>query len=167
MLLDDKTLGLASALLTGCRRRGLWLVTAESLTGGLIAATLTEIPGSSAVVLGGAVTYSISMKVRVLGVGAEVIAREGVVSEAVARAMAEGALRLGGGEPTLALASTGVAGPGPDGEVPAGTVHVGCAASGRGTLHRACAFGELGRERVRLAAVTAALELGLEALEGS
>ena len=98
------------ALLAAARARGWRITTAESCTGGLIAGLLTAIGGSSDVVDGGAVTYSNAAKTRMLGVPAETIAAQGAVSEAVARAMADGARRSAGVD--LAIAVTGVAGPG-------------------------------------------------------
>jgi nicotinamide-nucleotide amidase len=98
------------ALLAAARARGWRVTTAESCTGGLIAGLLTAIGGSSDVVDGGAVTYSNAAKTRMLGVPSETIAAEGAVSEAVARAMAEGARRTA--DVDLAVAVTGVAGPG-------------------------------------------------------
>lgn len=100
----------AEALLSAARTRGWRITTAESCTGGLIAGLLTAIGGSSDVVDGGAVTYSNAAKTRMLGVPAEMIATQGAVSEAVARAMADGARRSA--EVELAIAVTGVAGPG-------------------------------------------------------
>jgi nicotinamide-nucleotide amidase len=98
------------ALLAAARARGWRVTTAESCTGGLIAGLLTAIGGSSDVVDGGAVTYSNAAKTRMLGVPPETIAAHGAVSEAVARAMAEGARRTA--DVDLAIAVTGVAGPG-------------------------------------------------------
>ena len=98
------------ALLAAARARGWRVTTAESCTGGLIAGLLTAIGGSSDVVDGGAVTYSNAAKTRMLGVPPETIAAEGAVSEAVARAMADGARRTA--DVDLAIAVTGVAGPG-------------------------------------------------------
>lgn len=100
----------AEALLTAARAQGLRVTTAESCTGGLIAGLLTAIGGSSDVVDGGAVTYSNAAKTRMLGVPPEMIAVHGAVSEAVARAMAEGARDRATVD--LAIAVTGVAGPG-------------------------------------------------------
>ena len=99
----------AAALLTLCRNRGLKIVTAESCTGGLIAGLLTEIPGSSAVVERGFVVYSNLAKQEMLGVPGSTLARWGAVSEATARAMAEGALAHSAAD--LAVAVTGIAGP--------------------------------------------------------
>jgi nicotinamide-nucleotide amidase len=100
----------AEALLTAARSLGLRVTTAESCTGGLIAGLLTAIGGSSDVIDGGAVTYSNAAKTRMLGVPADIITAHGAVSEAVARAMAEGARASAGVD--LAVAVTGVAGPG-------------------------------------------------------
>jgi nicotinamide-nucleotide amidase len=109
-MLHRSTLGAAAALLAVLQARGITLATAESCTGGLIAAALTAIPGSSATVLAGFVTYSNEAKTSMLGVPAEMIERHGAVSEEVARRMVEGALRASGA--SMALACTGVAGPG-------------------------------------------------------
>jgi nicotinamide-nucleotide amidase len=156
---------LASRLLRACEARGVTLVTAESLTGGLIASTLSSIPGASRVLTGGFITYSAEMKSAAVGVDPHAIAAHGVVSEEVARSMAGGALACGAG-PKLAIAVTGVAGPGQDADgTPAGTVHIACAVRGGPTLHRACAFGDIGREAVRARTVQHALDLALQALE--
>ena len=109
-MIDDAILHEAEALLQRCREAGLMLATAESCTGGLIAAALTAIPGSSDVVDRGFVTYTNEAKAELVGVDPAAIAAHGAVSEVVARAMAEGALarsRAG-----IAVAVTGVAGPG-------------------------------------------------------
>jgi PncC family amidohydrolase len=112
------------------RRRGATLATAESLTGGRLAALLTAVPGSSETYVGGVVSYATSMKIEVLGVPPEVVATHGVVSAECARAMAAGARRLSGA--TYAVSTTGVAGPGAQDGVPAGTVYV--AVAGPGTV---------------------------------
>ena len=109
-MLPDATLEEAAALLAALQARRLTIATAESCTGGLIAAALTAIPGSSMSVLAGFVTYSNAAKAGMLAVPAATIAREGAVSEAVVRAMAAGALLASGAD--IALACTGVAGPG-------------------------------------------------------
>jgi nicotinamide-nucleotide amidase len=151
----------ARDLLDACRRRGWMLVTAESCTGGLIAACLTENAGSSDVVERGLVTYSNAAKMALLGVRETTLERDGAVSERTAREMAEGALERS--PATLAIAVTGIAGPG--GATPAkpvGLVHLACAVRGGSTTHRRCVF-EGDRAAVRLAAVEAALRLALEA----
>jgi len=109
-MLPDTTLEEAARLLLALQARGLTIATAESCTGGLIAAALTAIPGSSASVEAGFVTYSNAAKTAMLGVDAALITRHGAVSEEVARRMVEGALRAAGTD--MALACTGVAGPG-------------------------------------------------------
>src|SRR5947209_20577728 len=109
-MIDEQILADAAGLLEVCRTRGLRLATAESCTGGLIAATLTAIAGSSDVVDRGFVTYSNAAKVEMLGVPAELIAALGAVSQEVAECMAEGA--VGRSAADIAVAVTGVAGPG-------------------------------------------------------
>ena len=106
----DSLVAEAGALLALCRARKLKLATAESCTGGLVAAILTEVPGSSDVVERGFVTYSNEAKTEMLGVPAALIETHGAVSEAVARAMAEGALEHSHAD--IAVSVTGVAGPG-------------------------------------------------------
>ncbi|MBD0272642.1 MAG: nicotinamide-nucleotide amidohydrolase family protein [Acetobacteraceae bacterium] len=128
-MLPDATLDAARGLLAALEGRGMTLAMAESCTGGLIAAALTAVPGSSAVVTRGYVTYSNQAKQEMLGVPAELFGTVGAVSEEVARAMAEGALRASGAD--LALSCTGIAGPGgatPD--KPVGLVYIGFAAKG-------------------------------------
>ncbi len=155
----------AEKLIAACRAEGIRLATAESCTGGLVAACLTEVPGSSDVVDRGFVTYSNSAKHELLGVPEHLFGSVGAVSREVAIAMAEGALlraRTG-----ITVSCTGIAGPGgatPD--KPVGLVHIACAVRGRETLHRRCEFGAVGRSNVRLQTVAAALELvqtGLDA----
>jgi nicotinamide-nucleotide amidase len=150
--------GRARDVLAACRAAGLTLVTAESCTGGMVAAALTDVPGSSDVFERGFVTYSNAAKTELLGVPAELIARHGAVSEPVARAMAEGALaRSPAG---LAVAVTGVAGPG--GGTPAkpeGLVHFACTRRGRATRHLRVEFGALGRAEVRARSVARALAM--------
>ena len=139
----------ATALLELCRSRGVMLATAESCTGGLIAATLTEVAGSSDVVDRGFVTYSNAAKRELLGVATDLIEEEGAVSEKVVRAMAKGALERSGADVTVAV--SGVAGPGGGTEdKPVGLVHFAAARTGRPTLHRERRFGDIGRAEVRL-----------------
>jgi nicotinamide-nucleotide amidase len=155
----------AEALLDGYRQSGLLLATAESCTGGLVAALLTEIAGSSAVVECGFVTYSNDAKAGLLGVDPALIDANGAVSEPVARAMAEGALARSKAD--VAVAITGVAGPGGGSAAkPVGLVHFGLARRGAPTRHRECRYGDLGRQAVRLRAVEEAVALFEEALIG-
>jgi len=148
----------ARQLLDTMRERGLMLVTAESCTGGLISALLTEIPGSSDVVERGFVTYSNAAKASCLGIDPQVIEANGAVSEVVARAMAAGA--LANSEADIAVAVTGVAGPGGgSAEKPVGLVHFAAARRGQPILHLERRFGDLGRTTIRLASVRTALDL--------
>jgi nicotinamide-nucleotide amidase len=155
----------AAALLDRCRAAGAKIATAESCTGGLVAALLTEIPGSSAVVERGFVVYSNEAKQDLLGVPAETLERHGAVSQATARALAEGALRASRAD--LAVSVTGVAGPdGGTAAKPVGLVFFAAARAGAATLAREERFGDLGRSNVRLASARVALEMLDKALEG-
>ncbi len=157
-LFPDDLVRRAGALIERCRAEGVKIATAESCTGGLIAALLTEIPGSSAVVERGFVVYSNDAKIELLGVPAETIAAEGAVSEATARAMAQGA--LAGSRADVAVSVTGVAGPdGGSAEKPVGLVWFACARGGGATVVREEQFGAIGRENVRMASVTTGLGL--------
>ena len=148
----------AENLLTNARAGGVRIATAESCTGGLIAALLTEIPGSSDVFGRGFVTYSNKAKEDMLGVPAATLRQHGAVSEAVARIMAEGAIRNSTAQ--LSVAVTGIAGPGGGtDEKPVGLVHIAAARAGEPTLHREYRFGDIGRSAIRLASVAAALEM--------
>ncbi len=165
-MFTERTLELADDVLQRCRTNGYTIVTAESCTGGLIAACLTEIAGSSDVVDCGFVTYSNAAKSSYLSVPADMIEVNGAVSEQVARAMAEGARERTGCK--LSIAVTGVAGPGggtPD--KPVGLVHIACARHEKSTLHRRCDFGDQGRSTIRALTVRSALELAIEQLSGN
>jgi nicotinamide-nucleotide amidase len=153
----------AAALLDAYKAKGLKIATAESCTGGLVAALLTEISGSSAVVERGFVTYSNEAKTDLVGVPADLIAAHGAVSEPVARAMAEGALAHSRADVTVGI--TGVAGPtGGTATKPVGLVHFGLARKGSATVHLERRYGDLGRETVRRRAVEDALSLLEQAL---
>jgi nicotinamide-nucleotide amidase len=148
----------AAALLDAYRDKGLKIATAESCTGGLVAALLTEISGSSAVVERGFVTYSNEAKTELIGVPADLIASHGAVSESVARAMAEGALAHSRAQ--VAVAVTGVAGPtGGTATKPVGLVHFALARKGAATIHLERRYGDLGRVNVRHRSVEDALAL--------
>jgi nicotinamide-nucleotide amidase len=154
----------ATALLRHYEAQGLRIATAESCTGGLVAGLLTEIPGSSAVVERGFVTYSNDAKTEMLGVPAELLDAHGAVSEAVARAMAEGALAHSRAD--VAVAITGIAGPGgATATKPVGLVHFGLAVRGRPTTHLERRYGDLGRAVIRARAVEDAVGL-LEDVKG-
>ncbi len=159
-MFDPEIRDLAERVLAACRERRIMLVTAESCTGGLIAGALTAVPGSSDVVDRGFVTYSYSAKTELLGVPEAMIVERGAVSAEVARAMVDGA--LGGRNDRLAVAVTGVAGPGSDSqEKPAGLVHMAVGDRGR-MLHREKRYGDIGRDKVRRETVADALRLILE-----
>lgn len=146
----------AARVLDEARARGVTLATAESLTGGLIAGTLTAVPGSSDVVCGGVVSYTCAVKERTLGVSAERLARTGAVDEQVAEEMARGALRQTGAD--VAVAVTGIAGPGgAEPGKPVGTVCFAVAAGAQAASSRALFQGD--REEVRLRTVRHALLL--------
>ncbi len=148
----------AAALLDKCRARGVKIATAESCTGGMVAALLTTIAGSSDVFDCGFVTYSNEAKIGMLGVSSEVIAEFGAVSRECALAMAHGAILKSAA--TLAVSITGIAGPGGGSAAkPVGLVHFACAQRNGVTLHREERFGDIGRDGVRWASVEAALEL--------
>jgi len=156
-MIPSALLDAATALLAVCRARGLMLATAESCTGGLIAAVLTEVAGSSDVVDRGFVTYSNAAKTVMLGVDPALIAAHGAVSAPVAAAMAEGALARS--DAALTIAVTGVAGPGGGSvEKPVGTVWFGLAARGRPIMTERVVFpGDRGA--VRLATVAHGLTM--------
>jgi nicotinamide-nucleotide amidase len=157
-LLSPALLGRAGALIAACRERGWRIATAESCTGGLVAAHLTEIAGSSAVFEYGFVTYANEAKSALVDVPEPLLEAHGAVSEAVARAMAEGALARSGAD--LAVSITGIAGPGGATETkPVGLVHFGLASRGGETRHLERRYGDLGRAIVRARSVEDALGL--------
>jgi nicotinamide-nucleotide amidase len=148
----------AAALLDKCRERDVKIATAESCTGGMVAALLTSIAGSSDVFDCGFVTYSNEAKIEMLGVSPEIIAEFGAVSRECALAMAHGAILKFAA--TLAVSITGIAGPGGGSAAkPVGLVHFACAQKNGATLHREERFGDIGRDGVRKASVEVALDL--------
>ena len=162
---SDDLLEAAEALLDTCRARGLRLTTAESCTGGLIASLMTEIPGSSDIVGRGFVTYSNEAKQEMLGVRAETLAAHGAVSGETAREMARGALARAGLDAQLAVAVTGVAGPGGgSAEKPVGTVWLAVATAGGGTVASKRHLGG-DRAEIRRAAVECAVAMLSSAVE--
>jgi nicotinamide-nucleotide amidase len=162
---DDQLIDQAKALLELCRAKKLKIATAESCTGGLVAATLTEIAGSSDVVERGFVTYSNEAKETMLGVPAPTLERFGAVSRETAEAMAKGALAHAPAD--LAVSITGIAGPGgaTPGK-PVGLVHFGAAARSGALIHRERRYGDIGRTEVRRASVAEALAMLRELAEG-
>jgi nicotinamide-nucleotide amidase len=157
-MFDEHLLMLARLTLDEAQQKRLKIVTAESCTGGLIAGLLTEIPGSSLTVERGFVVYSNKAKEEMLGVPGDLIADAGAVSEPVVRAMAEGALKES--RANIAVAVTGVAGPGGGTPLkPVGLVHFAVARENKPIFHQAMRFGEIGRNKVRLATIETALEM--------
>jgi len=154
---------LADQFLKACLHSKILSATAESCTGGMIIALLTDIPGSSSVVDRGFVTYSNAAKIEMLGVSTATLDAHGAVSRETALEMAAGALahsRAG-----IALAVTGIAGPdGGSAEKPVGLVWFGLAMTGRPTIAEKRQFDNLGRDYVRRQAVRTALEMGLKAM---
>ena len=151
-------LRLAEVVIAQARVQKLRIATAESCTGGLIGGVLTEIPGSSEVFERGFIVYSNRAKQDMLGVPGDLIADMGAVSEAVSRAMAEGAVENSNAH--IAVAVTGIAGPGGGTKMkPIGLVHIAAARENRSILHEAHHFGDIGRTEVRIRTVEAALEM--------
>ena len=154
----EALLAQARQFLEDARAQGLRVVTAESCTGGLIAGLLTEIPGSSDVVERGFVTYSNEAKEDLLSVPGGLIAQYGAVSEPVARAMAEGALKHSLAH--LAVAVTGIAGPGGGtAEKPVGLVYVAALRLERAPVIKQLRLGDIGRSEVRSRTVAEAMAL--------
>ena len=163
-MFSDAIRSKAVRLIDLLKSRGEMIVTAESCTGGLIAGALTDIAGSSDAVFGGYVTYANRAKIEMIGVDEQLIELWGAVSESVADAMADGARETAGVE--VALAVTGIAGPGGgSAEKPVGLVYLACTtAAGTQVIERR--FGDIGRQQVREATVIAALDLALECVGG-
>ena len=160
-MLDNETLVLAKKVNDRLILASHMMVTAESCTGGLIAGAITSVSGYSAMPYGGFVTYSNRAKTAMIDVPQALIEQHGAVSEPVARAMAEGALRRAGVD--LAISVTGVAGPGGGSDQkPIGLVHFGLATPDH-TIHHRERFGDLGRDMIRQETVRVALEMILEA----
>jgi nicotinamide-nucleotide amidase len=155
----------AAAALDGLRRRGWTLAVAESLTGGALVDAFVRVPGASAVLVGAVVAYATPLKASVLGVDPRLLAEEGPVHPDVAAQMADGvrrALAVDGRPADVGMATTGVAGPDPQGGQPPGTVYVAVALPAGVVVRRADLPG--GRPAVRDGAVERALGLLLEAL---
>ena len=165
-MFDQRLRQLAMLTIDDAENARLRIATAESCTGGLVAALLTEIAGSSKVVERGFVTYSNRSKEEMLGVPGDIIADYGAVSEPVARMMAEGA--LSNSRANIAVAITGVAGPGGGTPLkPVGTVHIACARENRALLHEMLQLGDIGRSAIRAASLEKALELIRAQIAGS
>jgi nicotinamide-nucleotide amidase len=155
-ILPTKVQDRAERVLKAADEQNLKLATAESCTGGLLAALLTDVRGLGHVFDRGFVVYAKQAKCDLLGIAREKVDACGAVSEPVAREMAQGALRRSDAD--VAVAITGFAGPaGPDNEE--GLVHFACARRGSVTCHRKEHFGAIGRDGVRIAALDVALQM--------
>lgn len=156
---------LARAVIERYTAAGLTLATVESCTGGMVAAAITDIAGSSAVLERGFVTYSNDAKIELVGVDPRTLTDHGAVSEPVAREMAEGGVRRARAK--IAVSITGIAGPGGGSEAkPVGLVHFACSSATK-TDHREERFGDLGRGTIRTKSVETALEMLLVAIESA
>ena len=156
---------LSRSLVEICSERRILIATAESCTGGMIAAAITDVPGSSAAFDRGFVTYSNEAKQDMLGVTSDTLQKFGAVSEQTAIEMAEGALK--NSRASIAVSVTGVAGPGggtPD--KPVGLVHLGLASTNKPGLHREFRFGPLERDEIREATVLESLKILLTSISG-
>jgi len=160
-ILSQSVIDQAGALLKEADDAGLSLAVAESCTGGLLAALLTDIEGASHAFDRGFVVYSNEAKCELLGLSREMVDHCGAVSEEVARAMADAALQLSRAD--VALSITGFAGPGADDEEP-GLVHFACARTGRAISHREEHFGDIGRGPTRIRCLETAIAMMSEAL---
>ncbi|WP_291070619.1 CinA family protein [Hyphomonas sp.] len=157
-MFPERLRNLAMLILDDAEQARLKIATAESCTGGLLAALFTEIPGSSSVFERGFVTYSNRAKEEMLGIPGDALADYGAVSEPVARMMAEGA--LANSRANISVGITGVAGPGGGTKMkPVGTVHIACARENRAIIHEHLQLGELSRDAIRMASVETALSL--------
>lgn len=161
---DKETHEAALRVFQLCRARGFTLTTAESCTGGMVAAAITDIPGSSDVFDRGFVTYSNEAKMALLGVSKDLLAQYGAVSAECAKAMALGALNAAG--TSIAVSITGIAGPGGGSpEKPVGLVYMAVASREAKFHARECRFGDLGRDEIRRRSVIAAFALIEELLD--
>jgi nicotinamide-nucleotide amidase len=161
---EDEISDAAARVLDLCRSKRVRLATAESCTGGLLAAALTEIAGSSDVMECGFVTYANTAKQAMLGVSEAILERHGAVSRQTAQAMAQGALARSRAD--VAVAITGIAGPGGgSAEKPVGLVHFAAATRDGRRIDREARYGDIGRRSVRLKAVADALAM-IEFLAG-
>ena len=157
-MFPDRIRNLALLVMDEAQERRVRIATAESCTGGLLAALFTEFAGSSKVLERGFVTYSNAAKAEVLGVAGDVLADYGAVSEPVARLMAEGAMEQS--RANLAISITGIAGPGGGTPMkPVGTVHIACARENQAMTHEMLTLGDIGRHEVRMQTLEAALNM--------
>ncbi len=154
----ENLLPLAEQVISACKKNNLMVSTAESCTGGMIAGLLTEVPGASAVLDCGFVTYSNEAKRDLLDVSPADLAKHGAVSEPVAKDLAQGALIRSRAD--IAVSVTGIAGPdGGSDEKPVGTVYFGLARTGLQPICKHCLFPNEGRDAIRAISIQTALEL--------
>jgi nicotinamide-nucleotide amidase len=164
-MLDDDIVAAAHRLLDICKRKKLLIATAESCTAGLVAGTLTEVPGVSSILDRGYVTYSNEAKHDMLGVSRDTLARHGAVSRQTAEEMVRGV--LGRAPVDLAVSVTGIAGPdGGSDDKPVGLVHFAAATRGGRLIHAEKRYGGIGRPAVRKQSVLQAFVMLHELAEG-
>ncbi|MDB5459054.1 MAG: cinA [Caulobacteraceae bacterium] len=161
-ILPGRVEALTRQVLTEASLRGFGLATAESCTGGLLASLLTDVPGASHAFDRGFVVYTDAAKAELLGVDRALLKTHGAVSEPVARAMAEGALRRSAAEIALSITGWAEGAPGH----PAGLVHFASARRSHPTTHRVECFGDIGRARLRIGCLEASLEMMLQRMAG-
>lgn len=165
-LFPSEVLEQAAAVLELCRAKRLVIATAESCTGGLLSACLTEVAGASDVFERGFVTYSNRSKEEMLGVSQATLSSFGAVSAQTALEMALGARARSKAD--IAVAVTGIAGPGGGSDIkPVGLVHIAAASSKAAPLRREFRFGDVGRGEIRLLTLQQALKMTLEILRGA
>lgn len=162
-ILPKKINDLAVIVIKSAKDKGWFVATAESCTGGLIGGALTDVAGSSAVVDRGFITYTNKAKMQILGVSADTLRNVGAVDEKTACEMALGAIVKSASH--LAVAVTGIAGPGGSGHKPGGRVHLATAGKNGVIEHRQMDYGDIGRDEVRLATIVTALEMLLKAMD--
>jgi nicotinamide-nucleotide amidase len=164
-MLDEDIVKAAGRLLDICKRKNLLIATAESCTAGLVAGTLTEVPGTSSILDRGFITYSNEAKHEMLGVSRDILAKHGAVSRETAEAMATGV--LGHSRVHLAVSVTGIAGPDGGSEAkPVGLVHFAVASRNGKLAHAEKQFGNVGRSQVRKLSVLQAFAMLHEMAEG-
>jgi nicotinamide-nucleotide amidase len=164
-MLDDDIVAAAKNLLAVCKRKNLLVATAESCTAGLVAGTLTEVPGTSSILDRGFITYSNEAKHEMLGVPRDTLEQHGAVSPQTAEAMVRGV--LGRSRVHLAVSVTGIAGPdGGSAEKPVGLVFFACASRGGALITSEQRYGDIGRDKVRKRSVLQAFRMLHELAEG-
>jgi nicotinamide-nucleotide amidase len=164
-MLDDDIVDAARRLLDICKRKNLLVATAESCTAGLVAGTLTEVPGTSSILDRGFITYSNEAKHEMLGVSRDILAKHGAVSRETAEAMARGV--LGHSRVHLAVSVTGIAGPdGGSAEKPVGLVHFAAATRSGKLVHAEKRYGDIGRSNVRKESVLQSFRMLHDLAEG-